>query len=157
MDRSQIITLVINAVVTIVTTIVVTRLSLNKGELGIASKLKARFTPKFRAYIALIFCLLLFIYIVSDMYLFISEPDAPPVNRRHVLRIIVGAAGIAIWLMLVFKALGNLITVTRDEKAREELERWRPVIEAADSTRRTIEASKDDAESPADSSPDRQK
>ena len=42
MDRKQLITVLVNAAVTIVTTIIVTRLTLKGGSLGISDKLKLK-------------------------------------------------------------------------------------------------------------------
>lgn len=102
MDKNQITNLVVNAVLTIVTTAIVTRLSLNKGTLGITSKLKARLTPKAVAYIKLLLTLLAVTWLSYSLYNFVETPNQTFATREDVLYI-------AINTVVIMVGCGHLI------------------------------------------------
>lgn len=102
MDRSQIITLVVNAVITILTTAVVTKLSLNKGSLGDISKLTARVTPKVAAYIKLVLALLATGWLSVSLYRFVAAPNQESVTRADVLTI-------SIYTAVILVGFGNTL------------------------------------------------
>jgi hypothetical protein len=116
MDRNQIITLLVNAVITIVTTAVVVRLSLNKGKLGVTSKVKAKLTPKFKAYIKLILSLLIFICIILYLYWEIRKPALP--TRLDVFGIVFNTIGCFIWFGISTYCIGQLAILKGLEKAQ---------------------------------------
>jgi succinate dehydrogenase hydrophobic anchor subunit len=114
MDKSQIITLLINAVVTILTTAIVLRLSLNKGKLEVASKLKARFTPKVKAYIRLILSLLILVSMVMGMYY--SLRDSSPPTRFDVFVVTFNTMGTMGWFFFTAYLFGRLLRIYDEEK-----------------------------------------
>lgn len=118
MDINQIINLVITAVITIVITAAVTRLSLNKGRLGVTSKLKKRFTPKFRAYMRMILCLLMLIFSSFALFLLTILSSLP--TRVDVLLIALYFALSFGSLLLTSYSLGTLLRVYRVERKRKE-------------------------------------
>jgi hypothetical protein len=120
MDKSQIINLLITMVVTIVTTAIVTRLSLNKGSLGVASTLKTRFTAKLKAYTILIFLLVVVICLTAWMYRYFSEPNQPPVSRLDVGFIFVISIATCMASYFVGYTIGHIITLTGLERHQRE-------------------------------------
>lgn len=102
MDRSQIITLVVNAVITILTTAVVTKLSLNKGSLGDISKLTAKVTPKVAAYIKLVLALLATGWLSVSLYRFVAAPNQESVTRADALTI-------SIYTAVILVGFGNTL------------------------------------------------
>jgi hypothetical protein len=167
MDKSQIANLLITMVVTIVTTAIVTRLSLNKGSLGVATKLKARFTPKVKTYMAYSFGLLLslalVIYAVVWGYYFFTEPNPPPVTRAEVASMITNAVLGNLGSYLLVQMLFNLVSFAKTNRRlrEQEIERQRekellaelePVM---DTLRETIRlANEDRIENPPPKYPD---
>jgi hypothetical protein len=150
MDKNRIIEWVINAVLVIVTTAVVTRLSLNQGKLGVTSKLKARFTPKFRAYIKLIFSLLMFIVLALNLYLIVRTPGSP--TRPEVLFIAFGYSGVLVWIWLSLQFLKALTILKAEEKAQREREKWQPLIDQIRETREIMEGTRDAIRQPREAS-----
>jgi beta-lactamase regulating signal transducer with metallopeptidase domain len=125
MDKNQIITQAINALITmvttIVTTIIVVRLS-TKGNLGVISKLKTRFTPKLRAYIELIVSAAFFIYLSSFAYRFFSAPNPPPVTRSQARGLILFVIGSFFWFFATVALAAKLVNIYGDEKEQKEKE-----------------------------------
>jgi hypothetical protein len=124
MDRSQIINLLVNAVITIITTAVVVRLSLNKGKLGITSKVKARVTPKVKAYVRLILSVLLLIIVSINLYRDVSKPGLP--TRTDVLVIILSTASVGIWIGMVISKWSQIAALREQETARSTSDEPRP-------------------------------
>lgn len=152
MDKYRIIELVMIAVLTIVTTAVVTRLSLNKGRLGVTSKLKSRFTPKFRAYMKVIFSAL--IVILSLFYVIADAFNPSPPTRSSVLLTLIYYTAALTWLSLNAHFLRKLLDLKAEEKAQREREQWQPLIdtlkETTTSLREAVSITRGDAESPLD-------
>lgn len=109
MDNTQIINLLVTALITMMTTAVVTRLSLNQGRLGLTSQLKQRFTPIVKAYLLLIFCLGVCIYFFLRLYWFINDPTSETVTRGDVLFIAATLILFCIWCALAGVAGANLV------------------------------------------------
>jgi hypothetical protein len=124
MDKNQIITLLVNAVVTIVTTAVVVRLSLNKGSIGIANKVKARLTPKLIMKMILISSLLAVTYFVLSLYWFISSNPDRLATRFEVFYISFTA-------LFILLSSGNILRSLRELKDLKELEKLRARSDAS--------------------------
>lgn len=161
MDTAQIITQVIIALIstvaTVVTTILVTKASLNKGSLGITSKLKARFTPKFRAYISLFFAVGMFLLTAISLYGLVSIPSLP--TRLEVFLITFNFAGVLGFLFMTAGRFANLLNVLDAQRAErdkallrgyeeEQMALLQPTIDKLRETLRTVDESR--PELPAD-------
>lgn len=85
MDKNQIYTLVINAVVTIVTTTIVLKLSASQGNLGIKNRLEKIDKRRFKTYIVNFWFLLVFLFSSFEVYKFIVSKD--PVGRPEIVLI----------------------------------------------------------------------
>lgn len=114
MDKNQIIILLINAVITMVTTAIVVRLSLNRGTLGVTSKLKERFTPKVKAYMLLIFSLFGSITEIINLILILNKTE--PVSRGEVLTICLFTLAGALFIFNVAYNLGTIMGIKKNER-----------------------------------------
>jgi hypothetical protein len=153
MDKYRIMEWVINAVLVIVTTAVVTRLSLNKGKLSVTQTLKARFTPRFKAYTKLSLSAVIFIVLTINLYSLVSNPALP--TRYDVLSIVFNFTGVMGWLSLGLFFLKRLLAFEAWEKTRLEQERWQPLLndikQETASLRETLDQAKEGAKEPRDS------
>src|SRR5437868_6890151 len=96
MNQTAII-LLMNAVLTIVTTAVVVRLSLNKGSLGITKTIKTKLTPIVRGYIKAILSAALLTWSVIILYRYVSPSTTP--TRYEVFVISMNAVATFFWLV----------------------------------------------------------
>jgi hypothetical protein len=98
--------LVMNAVLTIVTTAVVTRLSLNKGKLGITNVVKNRLTPRVKAYIKLISAGLILVLQAVGLFLLLREPGVP--TKFEVFKIATFTGTVFFWFCLTAYLAGRV-------------------------------------------------
>jgi len=106
MDKTQIIILVMNAVITMVTTAVVIKLSLNQGKLGIIPKVKAMLTTRSKIYTAIILSLLGFLVFLANLILLLIDTNPP--NRFDVLWICLSLIGSIAFSMITAYNIGQL-------------------------------------------------
>jgi len=126
MDKKEIINLVVVAVITVVTTAVATRLSLNKGRLGVSDKFRKWFTPKFWAYVKMTFSLAGLIVFVISLYQFVIDPVLP--TRVDVLLIVMNLFASYVLLLAVTLSFGALLRLYRQEREHREKEIQREAV-----------------------------
>src|SRR5438309_6029637 len=105
MDKSQIITLVMNAIITVVTTAIVTRLTLNRGTLG-SAKLTATLKARLARYRMLILAFLVIIVSFGFLYYWLSRPGPPA--RWEVVMIDLHVVTLTMWIIIAVIEIGKL-------------------------------------------------
>lgn len=111
MDKSQVITLVINSVVAITAAIISALLSRNKGSFGVMSRLRGRLTARVRAMIKLVFFFVMFVITVRSLYFLLSDPS--PLTRDAVFRISFQTTAALAWLAACGYLTGRVIALGR--------------------------------------------
>jgi hypothetical protein len=121
MDTNLLINQAVTAIVTIVTTIIVVRLSHNQGKLDVTSKLKATFTPKVRAYMSLIFDVGMCAWLAVLLYQLVAETSLP--TRPEVFFIVFNTLGVLGFFYLAAKHLGKLLNILDTQRAERDIAR----------------------------------
>jgi hypothetical protein len=107
-DKHQIISQVVNAIITVVTTTAVIRLSLNRGTFGITSAFKTRLRARLARYSLISFDVFMFLLISFQLYLDVRSPE--PLSRLAVLYIVIWTLSAAFWLGKIISDIRDLTT-----------------------------------------------
>ena len=110
-----------NAVVTMVTTAVVIKLSLNQGKLGIIPKVKEILTTRFKMYTAVIASLLGLLVFIANLIILLI--DTKPPTRFDVLWIclsLIGAIAFSMFLAYNIGRLNGYNSVAKDRNNKQK-------------------------------------